>query len=122
TREDKRRRAHPAAVRAEALSALMYERPRMRRWRIGDEAQLARFTRDDVHRFYREYYRGPNVVLSVVGDVDTDHVIELVERHYAGLDGRPVVRASGNDGPDQLAFRYSQSTRDAYHTLTEHGC
>lgn len=119
--EAKRKRDNPTAVATESLFALMYERHRMRRWRIGDEAQLARFTRDDVHRFYREYYRGPNVVLSVVGDVDTDHVIELVERHYAGLDGRPVDRDRGPDEPDQHAFRYRPLRGDVTNAYVELG-
>jgi len=119
--EAKRKRDNPAAVATESLFALMHDHHRMRRWRIGDEAQLAGFTRSDVDGFYRAFYRGPNVVLSVVGDVDTDHVIELVEKHYRALDGAPVDRDRGPAEPDQSGFRYRALRGDVTNGCMEWG-
>ena len=42
----------------------------MRRWRIGREAGLRRLTRDDLVRFYRNFYRPSSTILSIVGDLD----------------------------------------------------
>lgn len=119
--EAKRKRDNPAAVASESLFALMYERHRMRRWRIGEEARLAGFTRADVHTFYRSYYRGPGIVLSVVGDVDTDRVIALAERYYGGLDGDPVPRDRGPAEPEQHAFRYRRMDGDITSAYLEWG-
>src|SRR5690606_13344488 len=47
--------------------------------------------------------------------------IELVERHYAGLDGRPVDRYRGLDEPDQHAFRYRPLRGDVTNAYVELG-
>ena len=46
--EAKRKRDTPGAVAHETLHELMFDRHRIRRWRIGTEEQLARLTRDDL--------------------------------------------------------------------------
>ncbi|HEU5208170.1 MAG TPA: pitrilysin family protein, partial [Longimicrobiales bacterium] len=119
--EAKRKRDNPTAVATESLFALMHERHRMRRWRIGEETQLAGFRRDHVNGFYRTFYRGPNIVLSVVGDVETDRVIELVERHYGALDGNPVERDRGPEEPEQRGFRYRALRGDVTNAYMEWG-
>lgn len=119
--EAKRKRDNPSAVATESLFALMHDHHRMRRWRIGDETQLAGFARSDVDGFYRAYYRGPNVVLSVVGDVDADHVIHLVEEHYRALDGAPVDRDRGPAEPEPTGFRYRALRGDVTNTCMEWG-
>ena len=50
--EAKRKLDTPGAVAHETLHEVMFDRHRIRRWRIGHEAQLAGFTRDDVHGYY----------------------------------------------------------------------
>jgi zinc protease len=46
--EAKRKLDTPAAVAQETLHELMFDRHRIRRWRIGREEQLAALTRDDL--------------------------------------------------------------------------
>ena len=43
-----------------------------RRWRIGRETGLRALNRDTMLRFYRNYYRPGNTILSIVGDVAVD--------------------------------------------------
>ena len=50
--EAKRKLDTPSAVAYETLHEVMFDRHRIRRWRIGHEAQLAGFTRADVHGYY----------------------------------------------------------------------
>lgn len=119
--EAKRKRDNPNAVAIESLFGLMFDAHRMRRWRIGDPEQLAGFTRDAVQGFYRRYYRGPNVVLSVVGDVNTPDVIRLVEEHYGALDGSPIDRDRGPDEPDRREFRYRALRGDVTNAYVEWG-
>ncbi|MGH7443983.1 MAG: M16 family metallopeptidase [Longimicrobiales bacterium] len=121
TEEARRKRDNPRAVASESLYALMFDRHRMRRWRIGEESQLAGFTRADVHAFYRAHYRGSGVVLSVVGDVDSNHVVALVERHYAALDGASVTRDSRPTEPERTGFRYGRRTADIASAYLEWG-
>jgi zinc protease len=91
--EAKRKLDNPSAVTVESLYALLHDRHRIRRWRIGTEEGLRRLTRDDVVGFYRTYYRPSNTVLAVVGDVDVADALARVERHYGAL----------ADGPDGTA-------------------
>ena len=68
--EAKRKVDNPGAVAIETMYELLHDRHRIRRWRIGHEAGLRRLTRDDVVRFYRNFYRQSETVLVIVGDVD----------------------------------------------------
>src|SRR5215207_10149798 len=55
--EAKRKSDNPSAVTTETLFELLHDRHRMRRWRIGREAGLRKLTREDLVRFYRNFYR-----------------------------------------------------------------
>ena len=46
-------------------------------------------TRDDAYAWYRSYYGPNNAVLVIVGDVNTDDVRALVERHFARIAPAP---------------------------------
>ena len=73
-----------AAVTQETLNEVMFDYHRVRRWRIGYEAQLARFTRDDVMGYYRSRYVPQRTIVSIVGDVDVDAALQLARRTYRG--------------------------------------
>ena len=80
--EAKRKSDNPSAVATESLYALLHDRHRIRRWRIGREPGLRALTRDALVRFYRNYYKPSATVLSIVGDVDVDRTLGIVERLY----------------------------------------
>ncbi len=101
--EAKRKLDNPSAVTVETLFALLHDRHRVRRWRIGTEEGLRRLTRDDVAGFYRTYYRPSNTVLAVVGDVDPGEAFAEVEARYAGLPNGTAPRDRGPDEPGPLA-------------------
>src|SRR5687768_4628176 len=68
--EAKRKVDNPSAFAIESMYELLHDQHRIRRWRIGREDGLRRLRRDDVLRFYRNFYRPSNTVLVVVGDVE----------------------------------------------------
>ncbi|MFN8885244.1 M16 family metallopeptidase [Gemmatimonas sp.] len=89
--EAKRKRDTPQAVAIETLYALLHDRHRIRRWRIGEEAPLRALTRDQLMGFYRAWYRPDNTVLCVVGDVHVDDVRrEVLARHGTLAPGAPA--------------------------------
>jgi predicted Zn-dependent peptidase len=51
-------------------------------------ADLDAASLDDVRSFYETWYAPDNAVLSVVGDVETDRVRDLVERYFGGIAAR----------------------------------
>lgn len=114
--EAKRKTDNPSAVAVETLYALLHDTHRMRRWRIGTEPELRRLTRPDLLRFYRNFYRPGNTVLSIVGDVDPDRAIALVERLYGGLPDGAVERTPGPAETAGPGFRYLERGGDIAQT------
>ncbi len=89
--EAKRKKDTAYAVAIETLYAVMHDRHRIRRWRIGEETGLRTFTREHLLSFYRHWYRPDNTVLSIVGDIDIETVRREVMSRYGSLDaGRPA--------------------------------
>lgn len=89
--EAKRKRDTPNAVAIETLYAVLHDRHRIRRWRIGEEAGLRALTREQLVGFYRYWYRPDNTVLCIVGDVRLEEVRREVMARYGALEaGRPA--------------------------------
>jgi len=80
--EAKRKLDTPPAVAREKLHALMFDRHRIRRWRIGTEAQLSQLTRTDVWRYYASRYVPSRTIVSIVGDIDATEAMEQARELY----------------------------------------
>ena len=86
--EARRKLDSPSAVAHETLNELMFDRHRIRRWRIGHEATLAGFTRDDVLGYYRSRYVPGRTIVSIVAAVDPDEALDLVRSAYGDWKGQ----------------------------------
>ncbi len=100
--EAKRKLDTPSAVAYETLHEVMFDRHRIRRWRIGHEAQLAGFTRDDLTAYYRSRYVPERTIVAIVGAVEPDQALELARRAYGDW---PPARGAADPGPDEPARR-----------------
>jgi zinc protease len=80
--EAKRKRDTPGAVAHETLHEVMFDRHRIRRWRIGHEADLARFTRQDLVSYYRSRYVPERVIVAITGALDPDRALDLARAAY----------------------------------------
>jgi predicted Zn-dependent peptidase len=67
----------------------------------GDRDNLRNLTLDQVKDFHRNNYYGDNVVLSVVGDVDHQQVVDMAEQHFSSL---PRTAAAERTGSEQSVF------------------
>ena len=114
--EAKRKLDSPPAVAIESLYALLHDRHRFRRWRIGEEQGLRSLTRDRMLGFYRNYYRPRNTILVVVGDVDTADALGHVRRLYGSLPDDTVRRDAGPEEVTQPGFRYRELEGDITQT------
>jgi zinc protease len=104
-----RKEDSPGAMASESLYALMFDRHRIRRWRIGRPEQLRTFTRDGVRSFYQNFYRPRNTILSIVGDVEPDAVLRAAESQYGALADVPAVRVPGPaEPPASTGTRYRE--------------
>ena len=80
--EAKRKLDTPSAVAYETLHEVMFDRHRIRRWRIGHEDQLARLTRHDLRAYYESRYVPERAIVAIVGAVDADHALALARAAY----------------------------------------
>ncbi|HEY5544897.1 MAG TPA: pitrilysin family protein [Gemmatimonadaceae bacterium] len=110
--EAKRKLDSPPAVAVESLYALLHDRHRFRRWRIGAETGLRALTRDRMLGFYRNHYRPRNTILVVVGDVPADEALRQVTRLYGHLPDEPVRRDAGPDEISLPGFRFREMAGD----------
>jgi len=78
---------------------------------IGSTETIERATRDQLLRFYRDWYRPDLMTVIVVGEVDKNAVAAMIRQHFSGLTNptserpRPVF-----DVPDRPATRYAVVT------------
>ncbi|HYM25332.1 MAG TPA: insulinase family protein [Vicinamibacterales bacterium] len=78
---------------------------------IGDPDVIRTATRDQLVRFYRDWYRPDLMAVIVVGDVDRDNVAAMIRAHFSAIDNpsperpRPVF-----DVPEHAATRYAVLT------------
>ena len=110
--EAKRKADNPSAVTTETLFEVLHDHHRMRRWRIGREAGLRRLTREDLVRFYRNFYRPSATILSIVGDIDVGETMRHVRRLYGSLESAPIVRSPGPEETGPERFRYREMSGD----------
>lgn len=110
--EAKRKRDSPTAVGIETLYALLHDKHRIRRWRIGEERGLRALTQRDVLNFYRAWYQPSNTILSIVGDVDPDLVRREVQMRYGQLNNVAVPRVDGPRETTLSGFRSQEWTGD----------
>ena len=72
---------------------------------IGWLSDLQTMTRDDLYGHYRKYYVPSNATLVVVGDVDTDGTLRLIDKHFAGIAPAPAPARIKHVEPEQQAER-----------------
>ena len=119
--EAMRKEDNAGAVTTETLYALLHDRHRIRRWRIGRPDALRGFTRDDVTRFYRNFYTPSNTVLAIAGDVDPAETLERVKALYGALPAGEPLRSPGPAEPEHSGFRYQELSGDVEQTHVEIG-
>ena len=119
--EAKRKADNPQAVASETLFELLHDVHRVRRWRIGREPGLRQLTRDDLVRFYRNFYRPRSTILSIVGAIDLDDAERTVEKLYGPLADVAVLPNPGPREPSHTEFRYRELEGDITQTQLSFG-
>jgi zinc protease len=75
---------------------------------IGDPDILQKAQREQLVRFYRDWYRPDLMAVIVVGDVDRDAVVGLIKAHFSLLTNPLPSRPRSNfDVPERPATRYT---------------
>ena len=78
---------------------------------IGDPAVIQTAQREQLLRFYRDWYRPDLMAVIVVGDVDENAVASMIRQHFSAIDNpaperpRPIF-----DVPEHASTRYAVLT------------
>jgi zinc protease len=104
--EAKRKLDTPGAVAHETLHQVMFDRHRIRRWRIGHEAELARLTRQDLWSYYSSRYVPERTIVAISGDIDPDRALELAREAYGGW---PAAVGAVDPSPEEPPRREVRS-------------
>ena len=102
------KRDNPSAMLTESLYALAYDAHRIRRWRIGHPETLREFRHDDLAIFLQDTYRPQNLVLAIVGDVNTADTLELARKFWANLPKGEFHREESPTETSRETFRYQR--------------
>ena len=78
---------NPATVALQQFGRAMYKKHPYRMTMLGTVKSVSGITRDQLMRYYRRRFQSGNMVLAVVGDVDTDRV----KAKFKQLFGRPLT-------------------------------
>jgi predicted Zn-dependent peptidase len=84
----------------EAFSAHPYHRPG-----IGYISDLNSFSATDAQNFFNTYYIPSNMVVAVVGDVDLEKTMAVIEKYFSGIPSRPKPDERTTTEPPQDSER-----------------
>jgi zinc protease len=103
--EAKRKLDTPSAVTQETLHAELFDRHRIRRWRIGTEEVLRTFRREDLVEYYGTRYVPARTVVSVAGGVDAAATLDSLEAAYGDWNAGPAALDQSPSEPDRTGLR-----------------
>lgn len=78
----------------------LYQKSPYRRSLEGDEASVKRIKTSDLKRAYETMFCGSNLVIAIVGDFDSNQVLDLAKRTFGSMKkGKPVTVGGVTDEP-----------------------
>lgn len=98
---------------SEAMMAATFQFHPYRNEVIGWKSDLRAITREELFAHYQTYYMPNNAVLVLVGDFQTDAIMQQVEQHFAGLPSGPRLPAFRPEEPAQQGERRVMIRRPA---------
>lgn len=119
--ELRRKFDNPDPFAWEKLLELAFDRHRIRRWRMGREEDIRRYTRDDVMSYYRHYYSPEKISLAVVGDFSCEEIFPLIEKHYSAMISTGSPRETSPVEEPQNEPRLRRLMGDLSRTLVKMG-
>ena len=106
--ELRRGKDNPRTVLWEHFEKLAYKVSPYRFPIIGYEKTIKRFNREMLLRFYGNFYQPKNMVIVVVGKVDTERVKDIVMNTFGKEEGVPVPKVDIPIEPEQKGIRFEK--------------
>ena len=114
-REERRRsyESSPQGMLYEALLATAYRVHRYRNPVIGWDSDIRNLSLEETRDFLHSYYAPTNMVITLVGDFDSQEALEMVERYFGSIPPGTPVPAVFDQEPEQQGERRAQIEFDA---------
>jgi zinc protease len=119
--EVKRKLDNPNALAWEKLMELAFEQHPIRRWRMGTPEQIQGWSKDQLEGYFRDFYRPDNIILAIVGDVNTEDVLKEVERYYGSAHTEATQRPQIPKELIQEQLKFVQMKGDITQTYLKMG-
>ncbi len=103
--EARRKLDSPGAVAHETLHEVLFDRHRIRRWRIGTEEQLRGYSREHIAGYYESRYVPGRTIVAIVGNVDPEEALALGREHYGSWTARATTIDDGPQEPPRRGVR-----------------
>ena len=114
--EAKRKLDQPGAVAAETLHALLFDRHRIRRWRIGTESHLAAMTHQEIVAYYRSRYVPGRTIVAMAGDLDPEAAIGMARDLFGGWPAAEPGLDPSPEEPPRREVRTQTLRGDLHHS------
>lgn len=111
----------PESFAWDKLLSLSFKRHGYRRPILGYEKTVSNITREHMLAHYKNYYKPNNIVLAVVGDVDSKAVVSRIEKLYSDFERGKVRRLEPEREPGQKSFRFASYSGDLERTYLQMG-
>jgi len=102
----------PERILQDEFYQLAYLRYPIRYPVLGIKDKFLSITKSDVERYYNRYYVPNNMVISIVGDFDAKHIIELAKSEFGRYAMRNIEIPTFPDEPPLLSNRTKVIERD----------
>lgn len=108
--ERRRHDDNPMAIAWDNLLELVYETSPYRYTVLGSEAEIKGFTAEEAVYFYRTYYAPNNCTLIVIGDIENDRMMKLIDKYYGSMKAQVVPELKVPAEADQKKPRKREVT------------
>jgi predicted Zn-dependent peptidase len=85
---------------------------------IGWMSDIKNMKKADVSAYFEQYYSPNNAVIVVVGDINPDEVIDLIEKHFGDIERQPAPPEVTTVEPEQIGERRVYVEYDANPVLS----
>lgn len=83
----------PSNICYENLNKLLYNTHPYKRKVIGSAKVVENVTRETILDYYKKYYTPSNMTTVIIGDVEPEHVIEVIKKNFNSSYRKPIVNS-----------------------------
>lgn len=98
------------------LNSLMYKVHPYKRDVIGTTEAIATVPQETIMNYYKSWYTPENMFTIIVGDVNSEEIIELVQKNFVFPENRKSGKIEYEQEPEQKAPRYAENKRKEINT------